>query len=206
MRAFVTQTYLSVDGDIENWQSWIPEHHGGVPAVRLGLHNQMGADAMLISEEAYPRFKGMWSRFDGQGGYANTINDLKKYVVSDTLEDPGWRNVEVVPRSIDRLTEIKHEPGRNVVQRGYDGLTRMLIEHGLLDELQVWLFPILHGGSQPEDLIFSPMPQTPLILRNTQVFDTGLVILQYRPSTAKYHPEDFDDRRELVNRYGRDGR
>ena len=76
---------------------------------------------------------------------------MPKYVVSTTLEAPEWANTHVIADNVvERVTELKHAPGQEIVQYGYGSVTRLLLAHDLLDELRLWVHPMILGDGQPE--------------------------------------------------------
>ena len=185
MRRIINSTYISLDGVIQDPQDWPGT---GIEADGTGAKVQtdllFACDAVLMGGHTYPAFAAAWMARSGDP-YSDRINSMTKYVVSSTLRDPEWNNTRVI--SGDPITEIrrlKEQPGQEIVQYGFGQLSYALLEHGLLDELRLWVHPLFVGQATPADLLFRPSATTQLKLADTLALNTGTVILTYRiPST-----------------------
>ena len=105
---------------------------------------------------------------------------MDKYVVSSTLKDPEWHNTKVIDDDpIVAIEALKAKPGKNIVQYGVGQLTHALLGHGLLDELRLWVHPLLVGSGGPQDLLYRDGPLTQLRLDDVTKLDNGIVILSY---------------------------
>lgn len=80
-----------------------------------------------------------------------------------------------------RIRELKQQPGQDIIQYGYGPVTAELLVGGLLDELRIWLHPILAGGHGPEDLLAGVGADARFRLADHKAYDSGLVILSYQP-------------------------
>lgn len=186
MRKIINSTYISLDGMVENPQDWpaLPSDGGRGGAVQTDL--LLSCDTLLMGRRTYEGFAPVWPTRSGDP-YSDHINAMRKYVVSGTLRDPRWHNTEVIDGHGDvpgALRRLKESPGENIVQYGYGPLTRTLLEHGLLDELRLWMHPFLLGTGSAEDRVFRPGPTVSLELTGTTTLDSGIVILSYRPAGA----------------------
>ena len=113
--------------------------------------------------------------------FSDRINSMAKYVVSSTLTDPQWANTTVIAGDpIAAIRRLKAQPGQDLVQYGFGQLSYALLEHGLLDELRLWVHPLFAGRASTEDLMFRPAAAAQLELADTLVLNTGTVILTYR--------------------------
>jgi dihydrofolate reductase len=105
---------------------------------------------------------------------------MAKYVVSTTLTDPEWNNTTVIADDpVAELERLKGEPGLDIVQYGFGRLSYTLLEHGLLDELRLWVHPFFVGSGGPEDLLYRDAPFTAFTLVDTTALKNGIVILTY---------------------------
>ncbi len=105
---------------------------------------------------------------------------MAKYVVSATLTDPEWSNTTVIVGDpVAEIERLKAEPGLNIVQYGFGCLSYTLLEHGLLDELRLWVHPFFVGRGGPEDLLYRDSRLTKLRLVDAKPLKTGVVILTY---------------------------
>jgi dihydrofolate reductase len=186
MRRIVNSTYISLDGVIQDPQDWAgnsiePDGTG----LKLQTDLLFACDAVLMGGHTYPAFAPAWMARSGDP-YSDRINSMTKYVVSSTLRDPEWNNTSVI--SGDVIAEIRHlkdQPGLDIVQYGFGQLSYALLEHGLLDELQLWVHPLFVGQATAADLLFRPAATTQLKLASTLALNTGTVILTYRVPSSR---------------------
>jgi dihydrofolate reductase len=186
VRRIINSTYISLDGVIQNPQDW-PE--GGIEPDGTGLKVQtdllLACDAVLMGGHTYSGFAPAWMARSGDT-YSDRINSMAKYVVSSTLRDPEWTNTTVI--SGDPLAEIrrlKEQPGQDIVQYGFGQLSYALLEHGLLDELRLWVHPLFVGRATPADLLFRPSAAVQFELTGTLALNNGIVILSYQISASR---------------------
>lgn len=81
---------------------------------------------------------------------------------------------------VAQIRRLKEQPGQDIVQYGFGQLSYALLQHGLLDELQLWIHPLFVGQATPADLLFRPSATAQVELTATLVLNTGTVILTYR--------------------------
>jgi dihydrofolate reductase len=129
-------------------------------------------------------FAEVWPKVTDDTGAADRMNALPKFVASDTLTEPAWQNttVSAVADFPDVVRDLKARPGQDIVQYGYGPLTATLIRENLLDELQIWLHPLFTGDATPADLISHHTTETRFHLADVRRFESGVVILHYRPA------------------------
>ena len=112
---------------------------------------------------------------------SDQINAMPKYVVSTTLKAPQWTNTQVIDGDVvAEITRLKQAPGKNIVQYGFGAVSRLLLEHGLLDELRLWVHPLIVGAGRPSDLLFGTAPAVGFNLTGTTSLSDGVVILSYQ--------------------------
>jgi dihydrofolate reductase len=152
MARIVVTEFVSLDGVMEGPAgddgfvrgAWSFEFDRGDDGNEFKTGETMDADAMLLGRRTYEGFARAWPEREGE--FADKFNNMPKYVVSSTLENPGWTNVTVVggdvPQAIER---IKSEVGGDVIVHGSCQLVHALIEHELVDELRLMVFPIVLG-------------------------------------------------------------
>ena len=184
MRRIVNATYMTLDGDISNMQDWHFDYFGD-EAVRAASDQLFGSDALVMGRMTYEGFAPAWSQRKGADEFADRMNAIDKYVVSSTLRDAEWSNTTVINGDVvAELTRLKQQPGRAILQYGFGSVTRLMIDNGLLDELRIWLHPVLSGKAEARDLLYRDATQTRFALNGTEVHSTGLVILSYTPVRA----------------------
>jgi dihydrofolate reductase len=181
VRRIINSTYISLDGVIQDPQDW---PGNGIEPDGTGLKVQtdllMACDAVLMGGRTYPGFAAAWMARSGDP-YSDRINNMAKYVVSSTLRDPEWTNTSVISGDpVAEIRRLKERPGQDIVQYGFGQLSYTLLEHGLLDELRLWVHPLLVGQASPADLLFRPSPAAQLEFTGALPLNTGIVILTYR--------------------------
>ena len=108
------------------------------------------------------------------------MNSLPKYVVSSTLEDPDWNNSTVLKGDVvDEVSKLKQELDGEIVVLGSPQLARTLIEHDLVDELRLMIYPVVLGAG--ERLFGETSDKKPMRLVDTQTVGDGIAILTYEP-------------------------
>jgi dihydrofolate reductase len=129
-------------------------------------------------------YEGFAAAFGGQsGGMADQMNNTPKYVVSSTLPAAGWQNSTLINGDVaTRVSELKRQPGRNIGMSGSSALVSWLLRRGLLDRLDLLVFPVVLGGGKR--LFSEPDGQVPLTLTGSEAFSTGVVHLTYTPAAA----------------------
>jgi dihydrofolate reductase len=107
----------------------------------------LGTAALLLGRRSDEWFGARWASRPGE--WADRLNSLPKYVVSSTLEDPKWTNVTVLKGTVvDEVTRLKQEIDGDIVVYASYQLGRTLIEHDLVDELRLIVFPVVVGAGE----------------------------------------------------------
>lgn len=178
MRRIVNSTYITVDGVVENPHLW-PAIGSASNAVDIQTDLLLASDAVLMGRRTYDAFAPVWPTRSGDP-YSDKINSIPKYVVSSTMRDPEWHNTTVISGDVPgEIAKLKDQPGGDIVQYGFGDVSRILLEHGLLDEIRLWVHPFLLGDGTAQDLIFRNGRLTRLRLRDTRALSNGIVILTY---------------------------
>ena len=180
MRKIINSTYITLDGVVEAPQLWpslgrpSDERSGQIQGDLL-----LSCDAMLMGRHTYDGFAPVWPTRSGDP-VSDQINAMPKFVVSTTLEDPEWNNTTVIDRNVvAEIGRLKQAPGKSIVQFGYGAVSRLLLEHGLLDELRLWVHPLILGQGDARDLLFGAGTPVGLALSDTTTLNNGIVILDY---------------------------
>ena len=143
---------------------------------KVALDEALGAEAWLLGRRSYEFFGARWRPRSGE--LADRLNDMPKYVVSSTLEHPDWNNSKVLKGDVvTEVSKLKRElDGEIVVPASYQ-LGRTLMEHDLVDELRLVVFPVVLGTG--ERFFDEPSGKIPMRLVRTQTIGDGLVFLTY---------------------------
>jgi dihydrofolate reductase len=188
MGKIVISTNVSLDGVVQDptgeegfrFGGWFGEFGGKdlEPWAKVSLEEALGAEALLLGRRSEEWFGTRWT--SRSGAWADRLNSLPKYVVSSTLEDPRWTNVTVLKGNVaDEVSKLKQELDGDIVvdasyQRGHT-----LLEHDLVDEVRLVLYPVVLGAG--ERLFGETSGNKPMRLVDTKTIGDGLVFLTYQP-------------------------
>jgi len=143
---------------------------------QLALEEALHAEAWLLGRRSYEFFGLRWQPRSGE--LADRLNGMPKYVVSSTLEDPEWNNSTVLTGDVvTAVSKLKQELDGEIVVPGSHQLGRTLIEHDLVDELRLVVFPVVLGVG--ERFFGATTDRKPMRLRDTRRVGDGLVSLTY---------------------------
>ena len=176
MRKIVSGLFISLDGVIEAPNDWTGPWFN--PELGQAVGSFIAAqDAMLLGRVSYDEFAAFWPQQTGD--MADTMNGTAKYVVSGTLKSAEWQNSTLIPAAsaIAEIAELKQRAGQNIGMTGSATLVSSLLREGLLDELHLFVFPVVLGSGKR--LFAAPGAKLPLKLINSATFDTGVVQLTY---------------------------
>ena len=176
MRKIVAGLFISLDGVVEAANDWMGPWFN--PELGQAIGSLMGAqDAMLLGRVTYQEFAGHWPQQTGE--MADTMNGTPKYVVSGTLQSADWQNSTLIPaaNAFAEIAELKQQPGQNIGMTGSATLVGSLLREGLLDELHLFVFPLVVGSGKR--LFGNGGGQLPLKLLDSATFQTGAVHLTY---------------------------
>jgi dihydrofolate reductase len=182
MRQLINSTFITLDGVIEAPHLW-PSLKGSTSGEgdRIQTDLLKTCDIVLMGRRTYDSFAPAWTSRSGDP-YSDRINTMRKVVVSTTLTDPQWANTEVVAGDVvARVRDLKGENGGHIVQYGFGEVSRLLLDHGLFDELQWWIHPQLVGPSDAGDLLYRPGTTATFELVDSKVMGNGIILARYRP-------------------------
>ena len=176
MRKIVAGLFISLDGVVGSANDWIGPWFS--PELGQAVGSMIAAqDAMLLGRVTYEEFAAHWP--DQTGEMADTMNGTAKYVVSGTLTSADWQNSTLIPAAaaFAKIAELKQQQGQNIGITGSGTLVSSLLREGLLDELHLFIFPVVLGSGTR--LFAMPGDKLPLRLIDSATFATGVVHLTY---------------------------
>ncbi len=146
--------------------------------AKFTLDEALGTEALLLGRRSYEWLATRWPSRTGE--LADRLNGLPKYVVSSTLEDPDWSNTTVLGRdTVNEVSTLKRELNGEINVPGSSQLVRTLIEHDLVDELRLKIFPVVLGAG--ERLFGETSDKKPMRLLATQTLGDGIAVLTFQP-------------------------
>ena len=150
--------------DLEAWQ-------------KVSLDEALGTEALLLGRRTDEWFATRWTARTGE--WADRLNSLPKYVVSSTITEPRWTNATVLSGDVvSEVAKLKQELAGDIVVYASYQLGRTLIEHDLVDELRLVVFPVVLGAGQR--LFGETSGAKPLRLADVRTIGDGLTFVTYR--------------------------
>jgi dihydrofolate reductase len=145
--------------------------------AKMLLDEALGAEALLLGRRSDEWFAARW--LSRSGDWADRLNSLPKYVVSSTLAEARWTNATVLTGDVaDEVSKLKQELDGDIVVYASTQLVRTLMEHDLVDELRLTVYPVVLGAG--ERLFGDTSDSRPLRLVSTQTLGDGLAFLGYQ--------------------------
>lgn len=192
MGRIVVSEFVTVDGVMEDPGGSEKTAHGGwafrfsrgPEGDRFKLDEVMAADALLLGRKTYEGFAAAWPGRTDDEGFAEKMNAMPKYVVSNTLRDPTWNNTTVLRGdAVDTVSRLKNGPHGALLVAGSCQLVHALIENSLVDEVRLMVFPIVLGSGLR---LFADSPHSwPFrLLESKAVGPDGVLIVRYEPKVS----------------------
>jgi len=188
MGRIVVTEFVSLDGVIEapgggeefKHGGWTFEVSRGEEGDKFKLDEALEAEALLLGRVTYEGFAAAWPAMEGE--FADKFNGMPKYVVSSTLGEGEWNNTTVLNGElVEEVAKLKQATGGDIVVHGSAQLAQALLEHGLIDELRLMVFPVVLGSGKR---LFGPASEkTALKLASSQTVGDGVAILIYEPAS-----------------------
>ena len=189
MGRIVVTEFISVDGVVEDpggsedfkYGGWSFEFNRGDEGDQFKLDETLASDALLLGRVTYEGFADAWPKRDGE--FADKFNDMPKYVVSSTLENPEWTNSTVIGGNLaEEVPKLKERHGGDIVVHGSPSLVQTLIDEDLVDALHLMVFPVVLGAGKR--LFGETSDRKPLELAESKTVGDGVAIQVYRPADA----------------------
>jgi dihydrofolate reductase len=186
MGKIVISTNVSLDGVVQDPDGHEGFRHGGwfgeyggkdlEEWARVSFAEATDTVALLLGRRSDEWFASRWTSRDGE--WADTLNGVRKYVVSSTVKQPRWSNAIVLSGDVvGQVSKLKQELHGDIVVYASYQLGRTLIEHDLVDELRLVVFPVALGDG--ERLFDATSDKKPMRLLDSRTIGDGLVFLTY---------------------------
>jgi dihydrofolate reductase len=125
---------------------WAFQFDRGAEGDKFKLDELMASDALLLGRRTYEGFAAAWPSRTDEVGFADKMNSMPKFVVSTTLTDPEWNNTTVIKGNVaEEVGKLKQQDGSDILVNGSRELVRALMQHDLVDEWRLMVFPIVLG-------------------------------------------------------------
>jgi dihydrofolate reductase len=146
--------------------------------ARALFDEALGAEALLLGRRSYEYFAARWPSRSGE--WADRLNGMPKYVVSSSLQDPKWTNATVLKGEVvDDVSKLRREMEGEIVVYASRQLVSTLMEHDLVDELRLVVFPVVLGAG--ERLFGETRDKQPMRLLDARTVGEDLALLTYEP-------------------------
>ena len=184
MRKLIESTFVSLGGDIGAPHEWGAPYVFGPEPDEYSRGLLFGADALLLGRKTYEGLSAAYTAMAaGEPGpmadFVAAMNAIPKYVASTTLTSVGWNATLLGPDVAAEIAALKKQPGKYLLKYGTGPLDRVLLRHGLVDELRIWIVPVTNG---PGQRLFEDVDDVGFRLTDTRTFPTGVVLLTYVPA------------------------
>ncbi|HXS32897.1 MAG TPA: dihydrofolate reductase family protein [Solirubrobacterales bacterium] len=189
MGKIVVTEFVSLDGVIEapgggeNYKhaGWTFEIERGEEGDKFKLDELVEAEAQLLGRVTYEGFAAAWPTMEDGAGFAEKMNGMPKYVVSSTLQEASWENSTILRGELpDEVAKLHREIDGVILVAGSAQLVQGLLEHDLVDELRLMVFPVLLG--EGKRLFGDVTAKKPLNLVDSKTLGAGIALLTYEPA------------------------
>jgi dihydrofolate reductase len=179
MRKLIVSNSVTLDGRVDAPRDWaLPGDDEEFVKHQTELLSR--SDGLLLGRKSYEFFAAVWP--SRSGAFPDRMNSITKYVASTTLTGLEWENSHLIEGDVaEAVAELKRQPGQDLVVYGSHDLTQVLLEHDLVDEYQLWIYPVVLGRGRT---FFEDGVEVALDLVDTTVIPPGVAILTYRPKPS----------------------
>ncbi len=188
MSRVIVSQFVTVDGVMEDpggsedteRGGWAFKYDRGPEGDKFKLDEVMASEALLLGRKTFEGFAEAWP--SREGDFADKFNGVRKYVVSTTLGSADWNNSTLIKENVaDEIAQLKRQDGGDILVNGSRTLIQTLMEHGLVDEYRLMVFPIVLG--QGDRLFSEGSTRSTLRLADSKpVGSDGVIVLTYVPA------------------------
>jgi dihydrofolate reductase len=185
----VVSEFVTLDGVMEDpggaegfdRGGWAFQFDRGPEGDKFKLDEVFETDALLLGRVTYQGFAEAWPSRTDEAGFADKMNSMPKFVVSTKLEDAEWNNSTLIKENVaEEVSKLKQQPGGNILIAGSGQLVHTLMQHDLIDEYRLMVFPIVLGNGKR--LFPDGSDATALRLVDSKPVGSGVLILTYQPA------------------------
>jgi len=188
MARIIVTEFVSLDGVMEDPGGSEGFKHGGWSfeidrgeGDKFKLDETLDTDALLLGRRTYEGFAASWP--SRQGEFADKFNNMPKYVISSTLEQPEWNNSMVLNGdAVEEVSKLRQGPDGNIVVHGSAQLVHTLVVHDLVDELRLMVYPVVLGSGKR--VFGDTSDKKRLKLTDSKIVGDGVAILIYEPASG----------------------
>ena len=189
MGRIVVTEFVSLDGVMEDpggaegfeHGGWSFEISRGDEGDKFKLDEALSAEALLLGRVTYQGFADAWPSREGE--FADKFNTMPKYVISSTLHDPDWNNSTVLSGDVaEEVAKLKQLQDGDIVVHGSARLVQTLIEHDLVDELRLMVYPVVLGSGKR--LFGDTSDKKPLRLVESKAVGDGVTVNVYERAAS----------------------
>jgi dihydrofolate reductase len=176
MRKVIVSNSVTLDGRVDEVRDWaLPGDDDEFVKHQTDLLSH--SDGLLLGRKSYEFFAAVWPSRSGE--FPDRINTIAKYVASTTLEDLGWENSHLIEGDVpEAVAKLKQQRSQDLIVYGSHDLTHNLLEHNLIDEYQLWVYPVVLGKGR--SFFEDGVERMDLDLLDTTVIPPGVAILTYQ--------------------------
>jgi dihydrofolate reductase len=179
MRKITAVEFVTLDGVAEAPEEWTLPYFNE-ELIEIAQAGMDSADAMLLGRQTYQDFASYWPHQPREAPFAAWTNDTHKYVVSTTLTSLEYGPATQISKDVaEEVRKLKEQEGKGISLLGSPTLVRSLLPESLIDELSLFLCPIVEGKGKR--LFETPTGELPMRLTGSRVLETGAVALTYAP-------------------------
>ena len=187
MARIVVTEFVSLDGVMEDpggaedfeHGGWSFEFDRGEEGDKFKLDEALEAEALLLGRVTYEGFAAAWPSREGE--FADKFNSMPKYVISSTLEEAKWNGSTVLSGDVvEAVSKLRQTLDGHIVVHGSAQLVQTLVQHDLVDELRLMVFPVVLGSGKR--LFGDTDAKKRLRLVDSKTVGDGIAILIYEPS------------------------
>jgi dihydrofolate reductase len=183
MGTIVVTEFSSLDGVMEapggeefKYPGWSFEFDRGDDGNQFKLDETLEADALLLGRRTYESFAGAWPNREGE--FADKFNNMPKFLVSSTIQDPDWNNTTVLEGDVvEAVRKLKDEFDGVIQVPGSKQLVDDLVEHDLVDQVNLMIFPVVLGTGKR--VFGETSDKKTMKLQEARTVGEGIVILVY---------------------------